>query len=55
MGNQFSVADAYLFVMLNWARFMQVDVSALPKLTALFGRIAARPKVQATLKAEGLA
>lgn len=55
MGGQFMVPDAYMFVMLNWARFMQIDVSGLPKLTAYFARIGARPKVLAALKAEGLA
>ncbi|HEY4123069.1 MAG TPA: glutathione transferase GstA [Rhizomicrobium sp.] len=55
MGGTFMVPDAYMFVMLNWARFMQIDVSGLPKLTAYFARIGARPKVLAALKAEGLA
>jgi glutathione S-transferase len=55
MGSQFTAPDAYLFVMLNWARAMQIDISGLPKLTAYFARVAARPQVQATLKMEGLA
>lgn len=55
MGSQFMVPDAYMFVMLNWARHMHIDLSSTPKLTAYFARVAARPKVQAVLKAEGLA
>jgi glutathione S-transferase len=51
-GNNFTVADAYLFVITNWAMFMQV---ALPENLAAFrARVAARPQVQAALKAEGL-
>ena len=55
MGDQFMAPDAYMFVMLNWTRAMQIDVSGLPKLTAYFARVAARPQVQAALKMEGLA
>lgn len=49
---QFTVADAYAFVVLNWARRFEIPVS--PKLTAYFERIRARPAVQQTLKEEGL-
>jgi len=52
-GTQFTVADAYLFVMLNWANFLKMEVPA--NLKALRERVAARPNVAATLKAEGLA
>jgi glutathione S-transferase len=55
MGNTFTAPDAYMFVMLNWARHMHLDLTGTPKLTAYFTRIGARPKVQAALKAEGLA
>jgi glutathione S-transferase len=54
LGDQFSVADAYLFVMLNWARAKAPDALKLPGMQAYFDRIAARPAVQATLVAEGL-
>jgi glutathione S-transferase len=48
----FSIADAYAFVTLNWARMFSIPVS--PKLTAYFERIRARPAVQQALKEEGL-
>lgn len=54
LGDNFSVADAYLFVVTNWANFTGIDLSPWPKLGAFQGRVAARPAVQATLKAEGL-
>ncbi|HEX3663974.1 MAG TPA: glutathione transferase GstA [Rhizomicrobium sp.] len=53
-GEDFTIADAYLFVMLFWARKHKLDLGAYPKLAALFDRIAARPRVRETLKAEGL-
>jgi glutathione S-transferase len=53
-GLQFSIADAYLFVILNWSGLHKVDLSPWPALTAFQARVAARPAVQATLKAEGL-
>lgn len=54
MGAEFSIADAYLFVMLNWAGFHKVDLGPWPALTAFHARTAARPAVQATLRAEGI-
>ncbi len=53
-GSEFSIADAYLFVMLGWAGYHRIDLSPWPALIAFKGRVAARPAVQATLKAEGL-
>ncbi|MDE2401125.1 MAG: glutathione transferase GstA [Burkholderiales bacterium] len=54
LGEVFSVADAYLFVILNWAPFVQLDLAPWPSLLAFQARVAARPAVQAALKAEGL-
>lgn len=54
MGDQFTVADAYLFTVTNWGRIVNVDVSPYPNLVAYRGRIAARPSVQEAMKAEGL-
>lgn len=50
MGDEFSVADAYLFTMLQWANGLKIDVG--PVLSAYRDRVAARPAVKATLKAE---
>lgn len=53
-GSQFSVADAYLFVLQNWTNFVGIDLKQWPKLAAFQGRVGARPKVQEALIAEGL-
>jgi len=54
MGDDFSVADGYLFTVTNWAKPMQIDLSPYPNLEAWRARVAARPAVQAAMKAEGL-
>ena len=54
MGEQFSVADAYLFTVSNWCGHVGVDISGLKNLAAYRERVAARPAVQAAMKAEGL-
>ncbi|MCV2358494.1 MULTISPECIES: glutathione transferase GstA [Roseateles] len=54
MGEQFSVADAYLFVVSNWGQYVGVDVAGYPNLVAFRARVAARPAVIAAMKAEGL-
>jgi glutathione S-transferase len=53
-GEQFTVADAYLFTVAGWAKWVKFDLSPWPALGAYLGRVAARPAVQAALKAEGL-
>lgn len=55
LGNSFTAADAYLFVMLSWADHLKLDLASLKNLQALKGRIATRPGVQKALKEEGLA
>jgi glutathione S-transferase len=54
MGDHFTVADAYLFTVTNWAQFVGLDISQLKNLAAYRERIGARPAVQAAMKAEGL-
>ncbi|ODU59190.1 MAG: glutathione transferase GstA [Comamonadaceae bacterium SCN 68-20] len=54
MGEQFTVADAYLFTVSNWCGHVGVDISGLTHLAAYRERVAARPAVQAAMKAEGL-
>jgi len=54
MGETFSVADGYLFTVAGWGKYVGVDISTLPQLSAFMARVAARPAVQAALKAEGL-
>ena len=54
MGKDFSVADAYLFTVLNWTNFLGIDLGKWPALKDYQARVAARPAVQEALKAEGL-
>jgi glutathione S-transferase len=54
MGDKFTVADAYLFTILNWAGPSKFDLSKWPAITDYYKRVAQRPKVQEALKAEGL-
>lgn len=55
MGSDFSVADSYFYTVLRWTVPMKIDTSGLPNITAYMARMAARPAVQAALKAEGIA
>jgi glutathione S-transferase len=52
-GEQFTVADAYLFTVLGWTAHVNIDLGKWPVLKAYHGRVAERPHVQAALKAEG--
>jgi glutathione S-transferase len=55
VNDRFTVADAYAFVIANWAKHFGIDLAPWPNLAAHRDRVAARPKVQEALKAEGLA
>jgi glutathione S-transferase len=54
LGNSFTVADGYLFTVLNWTVYVKIDLSKWPVLAEFKARIAQRPKVQEAMKAEGL-
>lgn len=54
MGETFTIADAYLFTVVNWTNFHQIDISSFKNLSAFMARVAERPKVQEALVAEGL-
>ena len=54
MGNRFTVADGYLYTILRWTKFVGIDLAKWPVLAAYEARVAARPKVQQALIAEGL-
>lgn len=54
MGDQFTVADAYLFVVVNWSRAMSVELTTFANLQQFQERVVKRPAVQAAMKAEGL-
>jgi glutathione S-transferase len=53
-GEDFSVADAYLFTVLNWTKYAGIDIARWPVLQSYIARVAARPEVQVALKEEGL-
>jgi glutathione S-transferase len=53
-GETFTVADAYLFVVTNWTRFHNIDITQWPNLKAFMDRVKARPMVQEAMRAEGL-
>jgi glutathione S-transferase len=54
LGKDFSVADAYLFTVSNWASRVGIDLAPFPNVLAYRKRVGARPAVQTALKAEGL-
>jgi len=57
MGNDYSIADSYLYNVTRWAAYdaVKIDLSMYQNLTAFMTRMNARPSVQAALQAEGMA
>ncbi len=51
-GDTFSAADAYLFAVTRWAPLVKLDLSEFANVQAFQERVAARPAVQAAMKAE---
>ena len=56
MGEQFTVVDAYLYVVTRWCNLERVKLDLQPysNVRAFMARIAARPTVKEALSAEGL-
>lgn len=54
LGETYSVADAYLFVVLNWARFVGLDLSRWPQVERYVSSMASRPAVRKAMADEGL-
>lgn len=52
LGSAFSVADAYLFTVLNWCKGLKIDLAQWPALAAFVARIASRPAVQQAIQEE---
>ena len=52
-GDDFTVADAYLFTVLRWCKFVDIDLAPWPIITSYLERVAQRPAVVAALKEEG--
>jgi glutathione S-transferase len=53
-GKKFTVADAYLFTIMNWRHPHKIDISQYKNLQTYLDRVAARPKVKEAMQAEGL-
>lgn len=54
MGNDYSVVDAHLFVISNWASWVKFDLSPYQAVNAHRERVRVRPAVIAALETEGL-
>lgn len=54
MGDRFTVADIYLFVITSWLKYARIDIGQWKLLAAWQERVAARPAVQKALAEEGL-
>jgi glutathione S-transferase len=55
LGDSFTAPDAYLYTVLNWAKYFTIDLAKWPAIKAFMEQVAARPSAQAAAKAEGLA
>ena len=53
-GDKYTVADAYLFTVLNWTKGLKIDLDKWPNIKSFVARVAGRPAVQETMKTEGL-
>jgi glutathione S-transferase len=53
-GDTFTVADAYLFVVLGWSGHVAIDLGQWPNLKRFRADLQSRPAVKSALKAEGL-
>ena len=55
LGEGFTAPDAYLYTVLNWAKYFAIDLAKWPAIKSFMERVAARPSAQEAAKAEGLA
>ncbi|MGH6613879.1 glutathione transferase GstA [Sphingomonas sp.] len=54
LGTGFTAADAYLFTIVGWSAFTNVDLAPFPQLRDFLARVGARPQVRAAMHAEGM-
>ena len=54
INNKFTVADAYLFVVVNWSNFVGIDLKQWPQILAFWSRVTERSATKAAMQAEGL-
>ena len=53
VGDSFTVADSYCYIVVSWAPYLKVDLTPYPNVKAYFDGIAALPNVQAAHKRMG--
>lgn len=54
MGSTFTAPDAYLFTVMSWTKYLNMNMSKWPKIMSYLETVATRPAVQTAMKAEGL-
>lgn len=54
MGDTFTIADAYLFVLTRWCAKFDISLDAFSEFKGYMARVEARPAVKAALQAEGI-
>ncbi len=54
MGEQYTVADSYLFTVVSWSKMLNVDITALANLNRFLQEVGSRPAVIQTMQSEGL-
>lgn len=54
LGDNFSIADAYLFVVSNWSNFVGIELANWPNVKAFVERVSKRPATQSAMAKEGL-
>jgi glutathione S-transferase len=54
MGKNFTTVDAYIFTILNWTKFLNIDMTKWTNLNSFMDRVYKRPAVQSAMKLEGI-
>lgn len=53
-GDQFTISDSYLFVILSWLPYTKIEIKDFPKISHYFDNVKQRDSVIKSLKEEGL-
>lgn len=54
LGDKFSVADTYMFVVINWSNFVGIDLQKWTHVASFVARVANRSTTKTAMGAEGL-
>lgn len=54
MGDDFTIADAYMFTVLNWVNIHRIDISNWPEVKNYMKRVGDRESVREAMEVEGL-